>query len=219
MSAVITSLGRVLRRVQLSPPSFETKIGAVALADPPGLGVKAEAARSFGSESYSARKGSASCQVSPLSDSGITSTTRTPACLPGGAPRLGASQAAHRATAAVITLIRMSWEYRGRIRGRTSPPGRLGSARRFPREPGAAPHPRARAGSRARPACAARPRRRRTRRAPASRVQAARRVHGALRQQPLHLELETGDGVDLQGQLLRVEQDAQIIPCPRLERR
>src|SRR5205823_3834743 len=84
MSAVIDSLGRVLRSVQESPPSSETKIGAVALAEPPGLGVKAEAAKSFGFEAYSARNGSASCQVSPLSETGIKSTTRTPGGLAGG---------------------------------------------------------------------------------------------------------------------------------------
>src|SRR2546430_8426150 len=84
MSAVITWLGRVLRSVQESPPSSETKMGAVALADPPGLGVKAEAAMSFGFEAYSAKNGSASCQVSPLSETGIKSTIRTPVGLPGG---------------------------------------------------------------------------------------------------------------------------------------
>src|SRR5947208_15604259 len=63
MSAVIDSLGRVLRSVQESPPSSETKIGAVALADPPGLGVKADAARSCGLEADSARNGSACCHV------------------------------------------------------------------------------------------------------------------------------------------------------------
>src|SRR5205809_4595448 len=84
MSAVIDSLGRVLRNVQESPPSSEMKIGAVALAEPPGLGVKAEAAMSFGFEPYSARNGSASCQVSPLSETGIKSTTRTPGGLAGG---------------------------------------------------------------------------------------------------------------------------------------
>src|SRR5213592_4028275 len=44
ISAVIVWLGRVLRSVQESPPSSETKMGAVALAEPPGFGVKAEAA-------------------------------------------------------------------------------------------------------------------------------------------------------------------------------
>src|SRR5256714_7224397 len=84
ISAVIPALGKVLRRVQESPPSLETKMGAGALVDPPGFGVKADAAMSLGFESYSARNGSASCQVSPLSDSGTKSTTRTPASLPGG---------------------------------------------------------------------------------------------------------------------------------------
>src|SRR5690349_14677204 len=106
MSAVITSLGSVLRRVQLSPPSFETKIGAVALADPPGLGVKAEAAMSCALEVYSAKNGSASCQVSPLSDAGMRSTTRTPATLAGGACRVAAPPAAHRATVPTIIVVR-----------------------------------------------------------------------------------------------------------------
>src|ERR1041385_6848430 len=96
MSAVIPWLGRVLRSVQVSPPSFETKIGGVALGDPPGLGVKAEAAMSCALEAYSARNGSASCQVSPLSDAGIRSTTRTPATLTGGGCRGGPAQAGHR---------------------------------------------------------------------------------------------------------------------------
>src|SRR5690348_9408981 len=108
MSAVIPWLGRVLRRVQVSPASFETKIGAVALADPPGLGVKAEAAISCALDAYSARNGSASCQVSPLSDAGIRSTTRTPATLAGGACRVAPSQAAYRATVATMILVRMS---------------------------------------------------------------------------------------------------------------
>src|SRR5207249_7905355 len=102
MSAVIPSLGSVLRSVQGSPPSLETKIGAVPLADPPRLGVKAEAAMSCALEAYSARNGSASCHVSPLSDSGITSTTRTPATLAGGGCRVAPSQAAYRATVAAI---------------------------------------------------------------------------------------------------------------------
>src|SRR5256885_16485843 len=104
MSAVIDSLGSVLRSVQESPPSSDTKIGAVALAEPPGLGVNAEAAMSFGFEAYSARNGSASCQVSPLSETGIKSTTRAPVGLAGGCgtspsdPR----QAAHSAPATAI---------------------------------------------------------------------------------------------------------------------
>src|SRR5881396_751776 len=84
MSAVIDWLGRVLRSVQESPPSSETKMGAVPLVDPPGFGVNAEAAMSFGLEAYSARNGSASCQVSPLSETGIRSTTCTLATLAGG---------------------------------------------------------------------------------------------------------------------------------------
>src|SRR5690242_4768375 len=111
MSAVIPSLGRVLRSVQVSPPSFETKIGALALADPPGLGVKAEAAMSWALEAYSARNGSASCQVSPLSDAGMRSMTRTPATLAGGACRVAPPQAAHRATVATIILVRTSLQY------------------------------------------------------------------------------------------------------------
>src|SRR5207249_10948735 len=84
ITAVMPSLGKVLGSVQESPPSLETKMGAVALVDPPGFGVKADAAISLGFESYSARNGSASCQISPLSDNGTKSTTRTPASLPGG---------------------------------------------------------------------------------------------------------------------------------------
>src|SRR4029077_764532 len=89
MSAVIPWLGRVLRSVQVSPPSFETKIGAVALVDPPGLGVKAEAAISCALDAYRARNGSASCQVSPLSDAGSRSPTRTPPTLAGCPCRVG----------------------------------------------------------------------------------------------------------------------------------
>src|SRR6059058_5041782 len=87
-------------------------MGAVALVEPPGLGVKAEAARSCGLETYNARNGSASCQVSPLSETGIKSTTRTPASLPGGACGTGASQATHRATATAIRLVRMKYNIR-----------------------------------------------------------------------------------------------------------
>src|SRR5438093_5073804 len=108
ISAVCNWLGSVLRSVQESPPWFETKMGAVALVGPPGLGVKAEAARSCGLDTYNARNGSASCQVSPLSETGIKSTTRTPASLPGGACGTGASQATHRATATAITPARMT---------------------------------------------------------------------------------------------------------------
>src|SRR5205809_5186846 len=112
ISAVCNWLGSVLRSVQESPPSFETKMGAVALVEPPGLGVKAEAARSCGLDTYNARNGSASCQVSPLSETGIKSTTRTPASLPGGACGTGASQATHRATATAIRLVRMKYNIR-----------------------------------------------------------------------------------------------------------
>src|SRR5438876_5240808 len=120
MSAVIDSLGRVLRSVQESPPLSETKIGAVALADPPGLGVKADAARSCGLEAYSARNGSASCHVSPESETGIRSTTRMPASLPGGACWSGWAQAMHRAAATVITLVQIITSY-SRIKPRRSP--------------------------------------------------------------------------------------------------
>src|SRR5207247_5657547 len=107
MSGVVGWVGSVLRSVQESPPSSETKMGAVALSEPPGLGVKAEAAMSFGFEAYSARNGSASCQVSPLSERGIKSTTRTPAGLAGGICWTGASQATPRATATTITPVRI----------------------------------------------------------------------------------------------------------------
>src|SRR6058998_823892 len=110
MSAVSAWLGRVLRSVQESPPSSETKMGAVALVEPPGFGVKAEAAMRRGFEAYSARNGSASCQVSPLSERGIKSTTRTPASLAGGfgTSRSDALQATHRATPTAITLARIA---------------------------------------------------------------------------------------------------------------
>src|SRR6267143_4717561 len=110
ISAVIPWLGRVLRSVQESPPSSETKMGAVALVDPPGLGVNAEAAMSFGFDPYSARNGSASCQLSPLSDAGIRSTTRTPVSLAGGCFTTGCSQAANSATATAINPARMTWK-------------------------------------------------------------------------------------------------------------
>src|SRR5436309_1695024 len=84
MSAVCTWLGRVLRSAQVLPPSSDTKIGAVVLAGPPGFGVKAEAARMLGLDANVVRKGSASCHVSPLSDAGIMSTTRTPGRGGGG---------------------------------------------------------------------------------------------------------------------------------------
>src|SRR6201997_5470748 len=109
MSAVSPSLGSVLRSVQESPPSLVTKIGAVALVDPPGLGVKAEAAMNFGFEPYSARNGSASCQVSPLSEAGIRSTTRTPVSLAGGCDtcRSGSLQATSNTAATAIAWARM----------------------------------------------------------------------------------------------------------------
>src|SRR3989442_11258414 len=66
ISAVIVWLGRVLRSVQESPPSSETKMGAVALAEPPGFGVKAEAAMRRGVEADSARNGPAPSPPSPL---------------------------------------------------------------------------------------------------------------------------------------------------------
>src|SRR5438874_13462689 len=108
ISAVIVWLGRVLRSVQESPPSSETKMGAVALAEPPGFGVKAEAAMRRGFEAYSARNGSASCQLSPLSETGITSTTRTPASLAGGTCRSDPVQATNRKTPTAIILARMT---------------------------------------------------------------------------------------------------------------
>src|SRR6266853_5041732 len=108
ISAVIVWLGRVLRSVQESPPSSETKMGAVALAEPPGFGVKAEAAMRRGFEAYSARNGSASCQVSPLSEAGIKSATRTPASLAGGTCRSEPVQEANRATPTAIILARMT---------------------------------------------------------------------------------------------------------------
>src|SRR5213079_3055491 len=85
-------------------------MGAVALAEPPGFGVKAEAAMRRGFEAYSARNGSASCQLSPLSETGIKSTTRTPASLAGGfgTSRSDPLQATHRATPTVITLARIA---------------------------------------------------------------------------------------------------------------
>src|SRR2546428_11498293 len=110
ISAVIAWLGTVLRSVQESPPSAETKMGAVARAEPPGFGVKAEAAMRRGFEAYSARNGSASCQVSPLSETGIKSTTRAPATLAGGfgTSRSDALQATHRAAPTAITLARIA---------------------------------------------------------------------------------------------------------------
>src|SRR6266513_1519573 len=108
ISAVIDWLGRVLRSVQESPASLDTKMGAVALAEPPGLGVKAEAAMRRAFEGYSARNGSASCQVSPLNESGIKSTTRPPASLAGGTCRSDPVQATDRATPTAITLPRMT---------------------------------------------------------------------------------------------------------------
>src|SRR5213593_2924414 len=110
ISAVIDWLGRVLRSVQESPPSSDTKMGAVALAEPPGFGVKAEAAMRRGFEAYSARNGSASCQVSPLNERGIKSTTRTPTGLAGGfgTSRSDPLQATHRATPTAITLARIA---------------------------------------------------------------------------------------------------------------
>src|SRR5437660_12577035 len=71
MSAVIDWLGRVLRSVQESPPSSDTKLGAVALAEPPGVGVNAEAGISYVFEAYSARNRSRCCQLAPVSASGI----------------------------------------------------------------------------------------------------------------------------------------------------
>src|SRR5437660_5946250 len=120
ISAVMDSLGRVLRSVQESPPSSETKMGAVALAEPPGFGVKAEAAMRRGFEAYSARNGSASCQLSPLSETGIKSTTRTPASGGFGTSRSDPLQATHRATPTVITLARIAHAPPGFVAARGS---------------------------------------------------------------------------------------------------
>src|SRR5437016_3307614 len=120
ISAVIVWLGRVLRSVQESPPSSETKMGAVALAEPPGFGVKAEAAMRRGFEAYSARNGSASCQLSPLSETGIKSTTRTPASGGFGTSRSDPLQATHRATPTVITLARIAHAPPGFVAARGS---------------------------------------------------------------------------------------------------
>src|SRR2546428_10963078 len=108
MSAVSPSLGSVLRSVQESPPSLVTKMGAVALVDPPGLGVKAEAAMSLGFESYRARNGSASCHVSPLSEAGVKATTRAPRSFAGGCDTRpsGSLQATSRGRATAITRTR-----------------------------------------------------------------------------------------------------------------
>src|SRR5437879_10586585 len=108
ISAVIAWLGRVLRSVQEAPLSSETKMGAVALAEPPGFGVKAEAAMRRGFEAYSARNGPASCQGSPLSETGIKSTTCAPATLAGRFGNPGPLQAIHRATSTAITLARIA---------------------------------------------------------------------------------------------------------------
>src|SRR5947209_17150649 len=75
ISAVIAWLGTVLRSVQESPPSSEAKMGAVALAEPPGFGVKAEAAMRRGFEAYSAKYGTAFFQVSIHSQSCIYTST------------------------------------------------------------------------------------------------------------------------------------------------
>src|SRR5437764_13772998 len=48
ISAVMFSLGSVLRSVQESPPSSEAKLGAVALVAPPGFGVRRAAAIRLG---------------------------------------------------------------------------------------------------------------------------------------------------------------------------
>src|SRR6266516_5796853 len=128
MSAVCTLLGRVLRSDQVLPSSSETYIGAVVLAGPPGFGVKAEAARMLGLDANVVRKGSASCHVSPLSDAGIMSTTRTPGGGGGGggegAPSGGfggrRQAATTKVTAARRAVARMARGYtRGgpRVRG------------------------------------------------------------------------------------------------------
>src|SRR5256886_14837873 len=120
ISAVIVWLGRVLRSVQESPPSSETKMGAVALAEPPGFGVKAEAAMRRGFEAYSARNGSAACQLSPLRETGIKSTTRYPASGGFGTSRSDPLQATHRASPTVITLARIAHAPPGFVAARGS---------------------------------------------------------------------------------------------------
>src|SRR5439155_26396179 len=120
MSAVCALLGGVLRSDQVLPPSSVTWIGAVVLAGPPGFGVKAEAARMLGLDANVVRKGSASCHVSPLSDAGIMSTTRTPGGGGGGgegAPSGGFGgrwqAATTQATAARRVVARMATGYTG----------------------------------------------------------------------------------------------------------
>jgi len=82
--------------------------------------VKAEAARMLGLDANVVRKGSASCHVSPLSDAGIMSTTRTPGGGGGGgegAPSGGFGgrwqAATTQATAARRVVARMATGYTG----------------------------------------------------------------------------------------------------------
>src|SRR5713101_5753202 len=68
-------LGTILLRTQVLPPSMDTKIGA--LVTPPGFEVKADPAISRGFAGLTARFGSLSWPVSPLSALGIMFTTVT----------------------------------------------------------------------------------------------------------------------------------------------
>src|SRR5438309_2134604 len=95
--------------VSLSGESWQDAEPFLALyASNPRL--KAEAAMRRGFEAYRARNGSASCQLSPLSETGIKSTTRTPASLAGGfgTSRSDPLQATHRATPTVSILARIA---------------------------------------------------------------------------------------------------------------
>src|SRR5512147_945697 len=80
MSAVVTALGTVARSAHVLPLSWVTKMGAVVLDGPAGLGVNAEAAMTAEFPGSAARNGSASCAVSPLNDAGIMFNTRVPGC-------------------------------------------------------------------------------------------------------------------------------------------
>ncbi len=75
MSPVICSLGTIELSVQVLPPSWEMKIGAVS--PPMGSGVKAVAAICWAFAGLTAMQGSLSWFSSPLIDFGIMLTTRT----------------------------------------------------------------------------------------------------------------------------------------------
>src|SRR5216117_637828 len=100
---------------------YTTLFRSVVLAGPPGFGVKAEAARMLGLDAKVVRNGSASCHVSPLSEAGIMSTTRTPGGGGGGggeAPPSGGfggrrQAATTKATAARRGVTRMARSYTG----------------------------------------------------------------------------------------------------------